>query len=141
MRLFLIACIACWLVMPHHAQYVDPEVPPTTTRILIGGGYHSPALEGFIRAILPHAHPERVYILIIPVAQTYFADELSADNLLRYAYDAERRRIAMQTVCDALADKPCAVVVMPTYTRLAAESDSLYPFFEHDLAGVFFSGR
>lgn len=140
--LFFIVCslLLLGMVLPIAAQDT-PEDMQDTTFVPIGGGY-TDTFEGFLQAALPNVTGDEFYILMLPLAFSYDAEDLTADDLIINTQDADRRRDQLEDACEAIAPEGvrCNVDVAPIYTNEAAQSEAVLDYMRDDLAAVYFTG-
>jgi cyanophycinase-like exopeptidase len=109
----------------------------------IGGGYTDTYPE-FVRAVMARMGEgdNSIYLLVLPLAYSTDANQLSAEDLLSHSQSSEVRRRQLEEACQEVAGeaKTCLVVVAPIYTRELAQSPSVAEYFSEDLDGIYFLG-
>lgn len=143
-KLLFCLLLASAVLLPTAAQ----DQPHTArTFIPIGGGYET--LQEFVEAAFPYWQTlatDQFTILMLPSAFSYDPYILPTAELLDNSYLADLRRYQLEEACrNVLLSRrvegiPCRVILLPVYTREAAQSDLLQQFFSADLAAIYLLG-
>jgi len=139
-RFALLMMLFVWVM---GATFAQDDAEKTPLFIPVGGGY-TDTYPGFVEAVMTNmdADDDFLYIVVMPLAYSYDAAFLSADDLILNSRDSERRRRQLEEACAEVAGEAieCRVVVAPIYTTEAANSEYVLDYFDEDLDGIYFLG-